>query len=127
MNKEGHIAQLRAKAEKETKTADDLFNSGHYDWCLFMWHLAIELIIKAKIVAIGKEYPYTHDLVRLVKKVQVPLSDEIINQLYEITTYNIEARYESEKLHLYKKATKEYTTEWVTKCKNIFRLMNQSL
>lgn len=115
------------KAEKDIKTAKDLFRLKHYDWSLFIWHLAIEKIVKAKIISLGKQIIYTHDLVRLAKLAEIPLNNELIPQLNEITTFNIEARYDDYKLSFYKKANKEYAGEWSLICEKVYSLVKKQL
>jgi len=109
VSKKQIINSLLLKAKKDVKTAKDLFRLKHYDWSLFVWHLAIEKILKAKIVSLNQKIIYTHDLVRLAKLAKIPLDQELIFQLNEITTFNIEARYDDYKLSFYKKADLEYT------------------
>ncbi len=104
---------------KDLKVADDLFNLGHFQWCLFLYHLAIEKILKAKIATFGKEIPYTHNLNRLAKVGDLRLSDSQIKQLNEITTFNLEARYDDYKLAFYQKATHEYSQKWSQACKDL--------
>lgn len=115
------------KAKKDVETAKDLFGLKHYDWSLFIWHLAIEKTLKAKLVAQNKSVPYTHDLSRLVKEANIPFSEEQIKQLNEITTFNIEARYDDYKLSFYKKTTSEYSGKWVKICESIYKLIRRQL
>lgn len=103
----------------DLKVADDLFNLGHFQWCLFLYHLATEKILKAKIAALGKEVPYTRDLSRLAKVGGLPLSGRQIKQLNEITTFNLEARYDDYKSAFYRKATQEYSQKWSQTCKDL--------
>ena len=85
-----------------------------------MWHLAIEKVLKAIISSKGVEVPYTHDLVKLSNLSGLEFTEEVLNELEEITTYNIEARYDDYKEEFYKKATEEYTGIWKEKCRGIF-------
>jgi len=127
MTKKQIIQSLLLKAEKDIKTAKDLFKLKHYDWSLFIWHLAIEKILKAKIISLDKKIIYTHDLVRLAKKAKISLDQNLTAQLNEITTFNIEARYDDYKLSFYKKTTKEYTEKWSKNCQKIYLLIKNSL
>lgn len=108
-------------AESNRLVAEDLFKLKHYDWSLFLWHLAIEKSLKAKIAAIGKEIPYVHDLLRLAKEANLPTTGERAEQLNEITTFNIEARYDDYKRAFYKKANKPYTEKWSAVCREIIQ------
>ena len=114
------VESLLLKSEKDTEAAKDLFKLKHYDWSLFIWHLAIEKILKAKTVSLDEKIIYTHDLVRLAKKAKISLNKSLMSQLNEITTFNIEARYDDYKLSFYKKANKEYAEEWSEICEKIY-------
>lgn len=112
------------KADKDVSTAQDMYKAGHYDWCLFIWHLAIEKMLKVKIMNKEKEIEFTHNLYKLAKEINYPFKEEIYKQLREITTFNIAARYDDEKLSFYKKANKAYTTKWVKICESIYKILN---
>ena len=127
MKKKEAIAHWVDQAKRDVQTASDLFATGHYDWCLFMWHLAIEKSLKAKMIAQDKPPLYIHDLTRLAKETDIPLCSESISHLNEISAYNIEARYDNIKFAFYKKATKEYTTKWVSICKDIYTQINKNI
>ena len=115
------------KADKDVETANDLFRLGHYDWCLFIWHIAIEKVIKAHIMQSDREFTYTHKLINLAKQAGIPLTDEEKDQLREITTYNLNARYDLYKLAFYKKATKPYTQKWVAICNDLYEKFKENI
>ena len=115
------------KADKDVETAEDLFNLHRYDWCLFIWHLAVEKIIKAKLMSDNVDFPYIHDLLRLAKLAKIPLDETLTKELAEITTFNLDARYDEYKLKFYKKATKEYTKEWKEKCQQIYNTIKSTI
>lgn len=121
------VKNLIIKAEKDIKTAQDLFKLKHYDWSLFIWHLAIEMIVKAKIISLGKQIIYTHNLVRLFKLAEISLDNKLLSQLNEITTFNIEARYDDYKLSFYRKANKAYAVKWSLTCEKIYSLVRKQL
>jgi len=107
-------------AEKDKQTADLLFKHGHYDWSLFIWHLVLEKLLKAILLSQGKPVILTHNLTALYQSADLELSDEERNQLTEIRTFNIEARYDNYKLDFYKKATKKYAQHWTTVCEALY-------
>jgi len=49
MTKEEHINYWRESAQHDLESAEDIFDSGRYDWCLFVGHLALEKNIKSDI------------------------------------------------------------------------------
>lgn len=121
MEKDKLVSHWLESADRNAKLAEDLFNLGHYSWCLFMWQLAIEKALKARVVSLDKELLYTHDLVKLAEMAEMELSLDRLNELEEITTYNLEARYEDYKKEFYKKANKEYTDKWRSKCTELYK------
>lgn len=120
MSKEEVVSHWTQGAQADRAAAQGLFQLGHYNWSLFIWHLVIEKMLKAKIVSLEREVPITHDLVRLVKEANLELSEETVSSLKEITGFNLEARYDDYKLSFYKKADKEYTDKWVRKCEEVY-------
>ena len=121
------LESLLFKAKKDVETAEDLFKLKHFDWCLFIWHLAIEKVLKARLLSLGKEIIYTHDLRRLAKEAEISFTKEQLEQLDEITTFNLEARYDDYKLSFYKKADEVYTKRWVKICKELYDLILNSI
>lgn len=106
------------------KSAEELFISKRYNHALFFAHLAVEKKIKAYFLKKHKIFPHpVHDLLYLFKKSQIKIQPEMLNDLNEINTLNIRARYEDYKRAFYNKATKEYCSEWLNKAKSIINLL----
>ncbi len=107
-------------AEKNRQDAKSMIASGHRDWGLFVWHLALEKLIKALFVQKEQEVPLIHSLGKLVEKLNIDVTDLQFEYLDEITTFNLEARYDSEKFAFYKKATPNYTEKWNKICEELY-------
>jgi len=127
MTREQIIEALVTKAESDAQTARELFITKHYDWALFIWHLAIEKVIKAILLQERKEIEYTHKLLALAGKTSVEISKLQEDHLREITTYNIEARYDDYKLSFYHKADEKYTNSWNATCEEIYHFFKNKL
>jgi HEPN domain-containing protein len=98
----------------------DFFNIKRYNWALFIGHLVIEKLIKASYVKIHQKHPpFLHDLLKLINKCNIKVSDEQMDIIDTITTFNINARYDDYKLAFYKQCTPEYTELWISQIKNI--------
>lgn len=111
----------RKSAESDLKVAEDNIKLGHYHWALFFFQLVLEKILKSLVVKRKKENPLpTHDLVKLASGAKIDLSEEQKQDFKEITSYNIEARYDDIKLSFYKKATKTYAQKWAQRCKEYY-------
>ena len=105
-------------SDSDFNTMLNLYKSGDYHWSLFIGHLVLERLLKAVYVEINhKHAPYLHDLMRLSKFCELEISEEHKEWLDTITTFNINARYESYKKEFYKKCTKEYSLQWIDKIK----------
>lgn len=130
MDKQQVVNHWIEGANDALDTADKLMTVKKYHHALFFGHLYLEKIIKAYYVQQLNKTPLKlHDLTKLLRQTQLSLSETQETELDEITSFCIEARYEEEKLELYKKATPEYTNLWLTKIKEysqwILSLLNQ--
>lgn len=113
------IAYYELSADEDWGIAEKLFRSKDYAYCLFFCHLALEKILKAVVVAkTGQHPPHTHFLSRLAELAELPLDENQIADLNEITKFNIETRYESDKREFRKLATKAYAEKYMEITKN---------
>jgi len=107
------IEYWKFHANYDMKTAESLLKSKRYPYCLFMCQLALEKVLKAIVVQKIKTHaPYTHDLVRLARIIEIEFSKEQMSYLKEISGFNIEARYDNIKMEFHKKATKSFTEKY---------------
>jgi HEPN domain-containing protein len=95
-----------------------LYQSKKYNWALFLGHIVLEKLIKAYFVkTTGIHAPYTHDLRLLTRKSGIEMPHDMALCLDVITSFNINARYDSFKEDFYKKCTPEFSAEWIEKIK----------
>lgn len=122
MDKKQRIEYWLNSAAHDFDTAETLFQNKKYDWCLFIGHLVIEKVLKAFYVRDNDESPpKMHNLIRLAEKTTLPLSDEQKQFLIKINDFNIEVRYPDQKYSFYKICTTEFTEEYFTKIKEIYK------
>ena len=115
-------------SDYDMKTADFMFETKRYPYCLFMCHLAIEKILKAIMVGKTKEQaPYTHNLIDLGRKTGIDFSENDKDLLADLVEFNIEARYPEWKRNFYKKATKQYTENYLKETKIFQKWLKKSL
>ena len=108
-------------AEDDLKTAKSLFTSKRFHHCLFFCHLFIEKILKALVVKKTKQHsPYGHNLLRLAELTGIKFSEKKLDLFAEITSFNIEARYNDYKRRFRKKATRVYTQDYFVKAKEMY-------
>lgn len=98
MNQEKIVGYWKVEAEESLKVTRHLFEKKDYSYSLFFGHLAVEKavekILKALFVKnINPDVPRIHNLLRLAKAAQIPVSEERELDLVRITAFNLEARY----------------------------------
>ena len=126
MTKEEHVNYWCQSAHHDLESAEIIFDSGRYDWCLFVGHLALEKILKAIFVDRNdnKMPPTIHNLVRLAELSNIEIDDEQKLLLDKINDFNIQTRYPDYKLEFYKRCDAEYTNEYLGKIKEFYTWLN---
>ena len=106
----------------------NLLNTKDFSWALFLGHLVIEKLLKAIYVKNKEKHAvFTHDLLRIARRADLQLSEEYEEWLDEITTFNLNARYDNYKQSFYKLCTSEFTEGWIEKIKEIRRWLISQL
>jgi HEPN domain-containing protein len=129
MNIDETIKYWLDSAENDFKTAKSLFDSAHYDWCLFIGHLVLEKSLKALWVNNNKDTnpPRIHNLLILAKQAQIPLEPYVEEHLDNINTFQIECRYPEYKHEFYKLSDKEFTETNFRKINEIYLWLRSML
>lgn len=92
------INHWKESSEKDYQTMLHLFGSRDYNWALFLGHLVIEKLIKALYVKQKLTHAiHGHDLLRLISKLDISITEEQKDWLDRLTTFNLNARYDSYK------------------------------
>ena len=120
INTDKVINHWKITSDEDYKTMIALFKLKTYHWSLFMGHISVEKLLKAYYVKRKKKHsPPIHNLYRIAELSNLDLSDDYADWLDIITSFNINARYDDFKREFYKQCTKEYTTIWVERIKEI--------
>ncbi|MCF2503656.1 HEPN domain-containing protein [Dyadobacter sp. CY107] len=107
-------------SDKDFETMRHLFQSKDFHWALFVGHIVIEKLLKASVVKkLSNHAPFTHDLTRLAKLTELNFSQEHLDWMDTITTFNMNTRYDNYKQLFYQKCTEEYTNEWFEKIQTL--------
>lgn len=110
------IQYWRESSDQNYATMQNLVKTHEYSWALFLGHLVIEKLIKALYVNKLQKHPlFSHDLLRLLNKIDIELPDGYDEWLDEITTFNLNARYDDYKHNFNKRCTIEFANEWTGK------------
>ncbi len=80
-----------------------MFNAGRYIYTIFMCHLALEKILKAKVEEIsGKTPPRTHNLRYLAKLSGIEFSEKMFTFLSKLSDVSVPTRYSEDFAELVK-------------------------
>jgi len=107
-------------SEDDFNTMLSLYKSKSYGWSLFLGHISTEKLLKALYVKRFKEHaPFTHNLYRLGELIGLNMSDEYSDWLDQITSFNLNARYDDYNKEFYQLCTPDYTQKWIERIKTI--------
>lgn len=128
MTKKDVVHKWVQSAQEDLGVAKELLSNKRYAYCLFFCQLSLEKLLKALIIDKTDDAPpITHDLVKLAAAAQLSTDDRQVLQLREITTFNVEARYDIHKDRLYKKATQEFTKMYMVVTEELFIWIHSKL
>ncbi len=128
MEKKDYIEYWIKTSEYDLSSMQSNFNSGNYDWSLFIGHLALEKILKALWVKNNSNDfpPKTHNLKKIADEAKYHTSVDEAALMLEINDFNLEARYPDYKFDFHNKCTKEFAEGYILKIKELHRcIVNQ--
>ena len=115
-------------SDDDFETMLTLYRSKTYHWALFMGHISTEKLLKAYYVKKHQNHaPFTHNLYRLAEFGGLEISEEYVEWLFKITTFNLNARYDDYKKEFYSICTDDFTKEWIEKIKTLRKWIKQML
>ncbi len=128
MTREKLISYWTESSEQDFQAMGHLFETGDYHWSLFIGHLVLEKLLKAYYVKhLGENPPFIHDLLRLVEKVDLEISEKRKDMLDTITGFNINTRYNDYKQSFHNKCTRGYTGKWIKNIKELRAWIKEQL
>ncbi len=108
-------------AIEDLEMANELLKMKRNHYSLFFCQLSLEKLLKGIFIKKSDTHPpKTHDLTKLVRLINPDIDTAILEQLAEITTFNIEARYDVYKEKLYKKADESFTKKYLAITNDLF-------
>lgn len=126
MTQQEAVNRWRESAKRNLASSKEMYASHHYDWSLFVGQLALEKLLKGLIASKKNDAPpISHNLVLLAHQTEIDLTPQQTDELAAITRFNVEARYETIKEELYKKATPAFTKQWLATIERIFLWIEQ--
>ncbi len=121
MTTEEYLKHWQITASEDLQTAKSLFKLKRFHHCLFFCHLALEKIIKGLVYKNTKKHALPiHNLLKLSQQAKIQIDDVRQKELEEISTWNIQARYDDIKREFYKKASNEFAKLWLVKVESLY-------
>jgi HEPN domain-containing protein len=128
MDIEKQIDYWKKSAEHDLDTSKILIKKKKYDWALFLGHLVLEKTLKAIFVKKKEAFPpKTHNLVLLLKELDIEVSEDELDFFEEVNTFNISTRYPDEQLEFYRLCTKQFSMEKFKKIKEKYLWLKEKL
>lgn len=121
MTKEEHIIYWAKQVDEDFDCANVLYQANHFAQSLFWAHLALEKLTKALWIKKneGNTPPFVHNLLRLITQTNEYFSEEQLQFINEMNTFQIKGRYPDYAESLEKTITKEICEEYLTETKKM--------
>jgi len=108
-------------AEYDLETAQSMFSSKRYLYAVFMCHLSLEKILKAKVQSnIKKMPPKTHDLLYLLELSNLTIDADKKEFLTELSNISVVTRYPSDFNKIIKSFSRKRTEHILKNSKETF-------
>ncbi|MBM4348899.1 MAG: HEPN domain-containing protein [Deltaproteobacteria bacterium] len=115
-------------AQYDLETAEHMFNTGRYIYTVFMCHLALEKMLKAKAEEVtAKTPPKTHDLEYLVSIAGLPLDQEMEKFIAEVSNLSVVTRYPGDFQMMLNDFSRSRVELFFNKTKEVFEWIKKSL
>lgn len=115
-------------AKYDLETAQYLFDAGKYIYTIFMRHLALEKVLKAKVEEItGKTPPKTHDLEYLLGIAGLSPGKNMEKFIVEISNLSVVTRYLSNFQRTLKDFSQERSESILARTKEAFQWIKKSI
>lgn len=115
-------------AQYDLETAEHMLNTGRYIYTIFMCHLAIEKLLKAKVQEItNKTPPKTHDLEYLASLANISFPEKEEQFIAELSNLSIPTRYPQDFPKLLKDFNEERVNQTLMKTKEVFQWIKKSI
>jgi len=117
MTRKQHVNYWLRGASENMKDMRAAIKSKRRPMAMFCGHLAVEKMLKGLCAVRGIDIKRDHKLLNLAKISGLigNLTEEQEDELINITSFNIEARYDDFKQRFYETCTSQYVAEWSKK------------
>lgn len=113
-------------AEYDFKTAEHMLKAGRNIYVIFMCHLSIEKLLKAIVAETTKKTPpKTHNLIYLIKLVNIKLPQKLFDFVTKINNASIVTRYPEDFSKLLKAYPKDVTKEYFCNTRKVIQCLRK--
>ena len=115
-----------ALADYDIETANHMFATARYLYVIFLCHLALEKLLKAHVAEVTQTLPIkTHDLIYLVKKCELELSENHLDFIGKINTASIPTRYPDDLQRALKEYPKSVAKDYLSQTTELVQWLKQ--
>lgn len=115
-------------AQYDLETAKHMFNTGRYIYTVFMCHLGLEKVLKAKVEEItGRTPPKSHDLEYLVGLAGLSPDNDMEKFIVEISNLSVVTRYPSDFQRILKDFSRKRAKLILLKTTEVFQWIKRSI
>lgn len=115
-----------ALTDYDLETAQHMLATGRYLYVIFLCHLALEKILKAHVAEVTQSLPIkTHDLIYLVKKSELGLSQQQLDFVGKINTASIPTRYPDDLQRSLKEYPKAVAEDYLNQTTELIQWLKQ--
>jgi HEPN domain-containing protein len=105
-----------------------MYNTGRYIYTVFMCHLALEKLLKARVQEItGETPPKTHDLEYLLGLAKLSPDEDMEKFIVEISNLSVVTRYPSDFQRIFKDFSPKRAELILIKAKEAFQWIKRSI
>jgi HEPN domain-containing protein len=113
-------------AEYDLETARHMLATGRYLYVVFTCHLALEKMLKAHVTEMTQAVPAkTHDLIYLIKKAELTLSQAHLEFVGRINNASLPTRYPDDIRRAIKDYPEAVSREYLDKTTEIIRWLKE--
>jgi HEPN domain-containing protein len=120
MEMAGQTEEWFKQAEYDLGTAEAMFRSRRYIYCIFMCHLCLEKALKGLLAKRGDIPPKSHDLVFLLERIEIDMPEQNAEFVEMLNEVSVPTRYPDELDKLLAQYPRKRTVEIMGRCREVY-------
>ena len=116
------------QAAYDLKTAEIMLENRRFIYAVFMCHLAVEKALKGLYqFKLNEIPPKVHNLIYLVEKIGLGISEKLYNSIFELNRVSIPTRYPDDLTRMKNEYKKKNTVEIINSSKEVIKWLKNQL